>query len=210
MLRNANTTESEILLGNTQLIGLFFLLAVLLGVAFTAGFMLGHGSFSKKAEAVAAAAPGPPSDTGARTAVVEPAPTAATTPESTATPEPSARSAGPTASESATAQKATENVPKTAKKPIEEPAPRTRSGQSEAFAPQPGQTFLQVAAELHDSAASAASVLNKAGFNAHVVLAPNGKLFRVIVGPVKDKNDLAATRDALKAKGFLQVIVRNY
>jgi hypothetical protein len=84
MLRNANTTESEILLGNTQLIGLFFLLAVLLGVAFTAGFMLGHGSFSKKAEAVAAAAPGPPSDTGARTAVVEPAPTAATTPESTA------------------------------------------------------------------------------------------------------------------------------
>ena len=76
MLRNANTTESEILLGNTQLIGLFFLLAVLLGVAFTAGFMLGHGSFGKKAEAVAAAAPGPPSDAGARTAVVEPAPTA--------------------------------------------------------------------------------------------------------------------------------------
>ena len=75
-------------------------------------------------------------------------------------------------------------------------------GQTEAFAPQPGQTFLQVAAELHDSAASAASVLNKAGFNAHVVLAPGGKLFRVLVGPVKDKNDLAATRDALKAKGL--------
>ena len=47
MLRNANS-ESEILLGNTQLIGIFFLLAVLLGVAFTAGFMLGHGSFGKK------------------------------------------------------------------------------------------------------------------------------------------------------------------
>jgi cell division septation protein DedD len=205
MLRNANS-ESEILLGNTQLIGIFFLLAVLLGVAFTAGFMLGHGSFGKKAEAVATAAPAASSsDTGPRTAVVEPAVPAATTPESTAT-EPAPTPASP----STTKAEKTEDVPKPAKKlPTEEPAPKSRPG-TDAFAPQPGQTFLQVAAELHDSAASAASVLNKAGFNAHVALAPNGKLFRVLVGPVKDKNDLAATRDALKAKGFLQVIVRNY
>jgi cell division septation protein DedD len=205
MLRNANS-ESEILLGNTQLIGIFFLLAVLLGVAFTAGFMLGHGSFGKKAEAVATAAPvTPSSDAGPRTAVVEPAVPAATTTESSATPEPVPSPASPPK-----AEKTTEDVPKPSKKaPIEEPAPKSRSGTDE-FAPQPGQTFLQVAAELHDSAASAASVLNKAGFNAHVALAPNGKLFRVLVGPVKDKNDLAATRDALKAKGFLKVIVRTY
>lgn len=206
MLRNANS-ESEILLGNTQLIGIFFLLAVLLGVAFTAGFMLGHGSFGKKAEAVATGAPATSSsDTGPRTAVVEPAVPAATTPESTGT-EPAPTPASPSTTK---AEKTTEDVPKPAKKPpTEEPAPKPRSG-SDAFAPQPGQTFLQVAAELHDSAASAASVLNKSGFNAHVALAPNGKLFRVLVGPVKDKNDLAATRDALKAKGFLTVIVRTY
>ncbi len=205
MSRNANS-ESEILLGNTQLIGIFFLLAVLLGIAFTAGFMLGHGSFGKKTDAVATAAPlTPSSDTGPRTAVVEPATPAPTTPEATTT-EP----APPPASPIAKAEKTPEDVPKPAKKqPIEEPAPKPRSG-TDAFAPQPGETYLQVAAELHDSAASAASVLNKSGFNAHVALAPNGKLFRVLVGPVKDKNDLAATRDALKAKGFLKVLVRTY
>ncbi|MGA7410003.1 MAG: SPOR domain-containing protein [Bryobacteraceae bacterium] len=213
MLRNANS-ESEILLGNTQLIGIFFLLAVLLGVAFTAGFMLGHGSFGgKKIDPVtAAASPTPASDSGARTAVVEPAPPPASAPESKVAPEPAASPTAPPPGDSvATDQKHTDSPKAAAKKPpIDEPAPRTRPGQTEAFAPQPGQTFLQVAAELHDSAASAASVLNKAGFNTHVVLAPGGKLFRVLVGPVKDKNDLAATRDALKAKGFQKVIVRNY
>ncbi len=204
MLRQANN-ESEILLGNTQLIGIFFLLAVLLGVAFTAGFMLGHGSFSKKADALTATAAAP-ADTGARTAVVEPAPPPASGSESA---EPAASSARPSVNPAPPAVKTEAPPPPAQKSAVEEP-PKTRPGQTEAFAPQPGETFLQVAAELHDSAASAASVLNKAGFNAHVVLAPGGKLFRVLVGPVKDKNDLAATRDALKAKGFLKVIVRTY
>jgi cell division septation protein DedD len=202
MLRNANP-ESEILLGNTQLIGIFFLLAVLLGVAFTAGFMLGHGSFGKKSEAVAALSSVPPADTGARTVVVDPAPTSASNPAETAP------SASPLGGKSKTPEKA-EPAPLPAEKPAATEAAPARSDQIEGFSPQPGQTFLQVAAELHDSAASAASVLNKSGFNAHVVLAPNGKLFRVLVGPVKDKSDLATTRDALKAKGFLKVIVRNY
>lgn len=203
MLRNADG-ESEILLGNTQLIGLFFLLAVLLGISFTAGFMLGHGSFGgKKTEAsTVAASPAQTPNAGARTEVVEPAPSAASA--ETVAP------AGP-ASNSSTDQKTTPDSSKTDKKlSTEEAAPPVRPEQNEAFVPQPGQTFLQVAAELHDSAASTAAVLNKRGFNTHVVLAPNGKLFRVLVGPVKDKADLAATRDALKAKGFLQVIVRNY
>jgi len=211
MLRNVNG-ESEILLGNTQLIGLFFLLAVLLGVSFTAGFMLGHGSFGgKKTEFAAATAPGSTPETGARTAVVEPPSSVPSSSASKVAPEPAAKPDGQSASTSAVDQKITEDSPKTATTPpAEEAAPKARPEETEAFVPQPGQTFLQVAAELHDSAASAAAVLNKAGFRTHVVLAPNGKLFRVLVGPVKDKADLAATRDALKAKGFLQVIVRNY
>lgn len=210
MLRNADG-ESEILLGNTQLIGLFFLLAVLLGVSFTAGFMLGHGSFGKKADAVAATPSVPQADSGGRTELVQPADPAAHGSESRAEPAPTAASATPSPSEAAVDQKTAEASPKPAPKPppVEE-APKARPGQIEPFVPQPGQTFLQVAAELHDSAVSAASVLNRSGFNTHVVLAPNGKLFRVLVGPVKDKADLAATRDALKAKGFLQVIVRTY
>jgi len=209
MLRNVDG-ESEILLGNTQLIGLFFLLAVLLGISFTAGFMLGHGSFGKKADTVAATPPVPQAESGGITELVQPADSAARSSQSKAAPEPIPAPATPPPSETAADQKTSEAAPKAAPKPPVEEAPKARPGQIEPFVPQSGQTFLQVAAELHDSAVSAASVLNRAGFNTHVVLAPNGKLFRVLVGPVKDKADLAATRDALKAKGFLQVIVRTY
>ena len=34
--------EREILLGNKQLLGIFFVLAILFGVFFTAGYMVGH------------------------------------------------------------------------------------------------------------------------------------------------------------------------
>ena len=43
--------EREILLGNKQLLGIFFVLAVLFGVFFTAGYMVGrNGSAKKSAE----------------------------------------------------------------------------------------------------------------------------------------------------------------
>jgi cell division protein FtsN len=205
MLRNQEG-ESEILLGNTQLIGLFFLLAVLLGISFTAGYMLGHGSFgSKKVADVATLTASPNSDGALPTKTVEPPPPAGGGTES-APPqtEPIRQASGKTA----------DTTPPG--KPVAKPAPvepETRplsSGQPGVFEPQPGQIFLQVAAELHDSAGSTAAALVKSGFNAHIVLAPNGKLYRVMVGPLKDKADLAATRESLKKKGFLQVIVRNY
>jgi cell division protein FtsN len=204
MLRNADG-ESEILLGNSQLIGLFFLLAVLLGVSFTAGFMLGHGSFGSKkpAELTGANGSGPGEDTGQMTKVVQPPPPSTAT--SDPTPNPPAKPEGGSPEPDKISEKQPTPVEKT-----EPTGTQQKPRQTTVFEPQPGQTFLQVAAELHDSAASTASVLNRSGFAAHVVLAPNGKLFRVLVGPVKDKSDLSATRDALKKKGFLQVIVRTY
>ena len=59
MLRT-NDRESEILLGNKQLLGIFFAVALLLGVAFYGGYMVGRSSSAKKAldcpETAAAAA----------------------------------------------------------------------------------------------------------------------------------------------------------
>ena len=48
MLRSSES-ETEILLGNKQLVGIFFLVAVLIGVAFGGGYMLGRGAGEKKA-----------------------------------------------------------------------------------------------------------------------------------------------------------------
>src|SRR3954453_6819377 len=59
MLRT-NDRESEILLGNKQLLGIFFAVALLLGVAFYGGYMVGHNSSTKTPSAnpeTAAAAP---------------------------------------------------------------------------------------------------------------------------------------------------------
>src|SRR5438132_8880047 len=59
MLRT-NDRESEILLGNKQLLGIFFAVALLLGVAFYGGYMVGRSSSAKKASAGSeAAAPAP-------------------------------------------------------------------------------------------------------------------------------------------------------
>ncbi len=43
MLRTSDR-ETEILLSNTQILGIFFVLAILLGIAFTGGYMVGRGS----------------------------------------------------------------------------------------------------------------------------------------------------------------------
>ncbi len=52
MLRT-NERESEILLGNKQLLGIFFAVALLLGVAFYGGYMVGRNSSGKKASVAA-------------------------------------------------------------------------------------------------------------------------------------------------------------
>src|SRR4051794_20674856 len=50
MLRTGER-ETEILLGNKQLLGIFFVVAILLGMAFTGGYMVGRSSVDKKGSA---------------------------------------------------------------------------------------------------------------------------------------------------------------
>ena len=76
--------------------------------------------------------------------------------------------------------------------------------------PRRGQTYLQVAAVSRSEAEAVATVLSKKGFNAHVAPRPGTKLFRVLVGPVRDAGELSSTRDALMHKGFRQVFVQRY
>jgi cell division septation protein DedD len=63
-----------------------------------------------------------------------------------------------------------------------------------------------------DEAEAIADVLRKKGFRAHAVPKPgSNKLYRVIVGPVRDAGDLRSTRDALhNTAGFREVIVQRY
>jgi cell division septation protein DedD len=202
MLRSSES-ETEILLGNKQLLGIFFLVAVLIGVAFGGGYMLGRGASDKKT----ASEPTPIKETAA-------APAANATGGETRTVSPS-DSALPDANTSeqaaeqpvlgspkhAAAVQGGARPPQTA---LSEPDPTN-------FAPLNGQEFLQVAALPRGEALSVADVLRKKGFQAHAVPVPsNPKLYRVIVGPVRDVADLSSTREELRKTGFGKVIVQKY
>src|ERR1700750_2146180 len=73
--------EKEILLGNKQLLGIFFVLAILFGVFFTAGYMVGRTTGEKKPVETAAAATSTPAETasanGGENHAVSPDPTTA-------------------------------------------------------------------------------------------------------------------------------------
>ncbi|HEY7306650.1 MAG TPA: SPOR domain-containing protein [Bryobacteraceae bacterium] len=206
MLRSSET-ETEILLGNKQLLGIFFLVAVLIGVAFGGGYMLGRGSGGKKAAGPAVtsvnskdtAAPSPANPAGGETRTVSP-PEAIAPDTNTPSDQPSETPALGSPKHR-TAAKAEAALPEVA-------APADASPN---FLPQSGQEFLQVAAVPRNEALSVADVLRKKGFRAHAVPVPgNVKLYRVIVGPLRDVADLSSTREELRKTGFGKVIVQKY
>lgn len=203
MLRSSES-ETEILLGNKQLLGIFFLVAVLIGVAFGGGYMLGRGAGDKK---VASTPPAPVKDAAVPTAAN---PTGGET--RTVSPSDSALPEANT-SEQASEQPVLGSRKHANPAPAEVQSPQmaTEAGNPTNFAPQSGQEFLQVAAVPRSEALSVADVLRKKGFRAHAVPVPtNAKLYRVIVGPVRDVADLSSTREELRKTGFGKVIVQKY
>src|SRR5215472_15491535 len=177
MLRSSES-ETEILLGNKQLLGIFFLVAALIGVAFGGGFMLGRGAGDKKvASPSPAAKEAPPSKApnpaGGETRTVSP-------------PDTLAPDAGTPGDHQANQPALGEPKHKGEAKTESTPADTgTVSGAAANFLPQTGQEFLQVAAVPRNEAENVADVLRKKGFSAHAVPVPgNAKLYRVIVGPV--------------------------
>jgi cell division septation protein DedD len=221
MLRTSDS-ETEILLGNKQLIGIFFVLAVLVGVAFYGGYMVGRGTAEKKS-VPAVSAPAPKGETAAAASQDAaggethsfPADTAVAG-EQTSSPRTGAVHAVP--SNSVDRSRSIEEQPlgSPSRKPVESAhAPYSRASASDlapdVFAPQSGEQFLQVAAVSKDEAEAVADVLHKKGFRAHAVPKPgNQKLYRVLIGPISDAGDLSSTREALRRTGFREVIVQRY
>ena len=210
MLRTSES-ETEILLGNKQLLGIFFVVVILLGVAFAGGYKLGQAS--KKAPATVAdqAASPDATGTGGETHSVPAEASPADTTHQAESPVAQAPVSAPPSGEdepplgSKRRSKPTQPV-EPQPEPVA-PAPANASG----FAPQTGQMFLQVAAVGRDEAEAVADVLHKKGFHAHAVPKPgNPKIYRVLIGPVHDAADLSSTRDSLRKTGFREVIVQRY
>jgi cell division septation protein DedD len=232
MLRTSDG-ETEILLGNKQLLGIFFVVVILLGVAFAGGYKIGQGS--KKPGFLASTGDQPATSTSTgpgetHSVPAEGAPASANSSSdgsiSPTSERPPQTEAPPPASPAETAPAQTtqaretplgshSNAGKTPKSaPAEDPeaaGPPPPVPSRLAFTPQPGQMFLQVAAVGRDEAEAIADVLRKKNFHAHAVPKPGStKLYRVIIGPVRDASDLSSTRTALRNTGFREIIVQKY
>lgn len=206
MLRNGDS-ETEIVLGNKQLLGIFFVVAVLLGVAFYGGYMVGKAAPGKSVQAAStgtATSPSAPTTGETKTIPGETSSGADVNPTDATEPPPPEPPLGTPKAAKRKEQPASDTI---ATAPVE-PTPAKMSAN---FTPEPGQQFLQVAAVGRDQALGVADVLHAKGFRAHAVPKPGDpRVYRVLIGPLRDAGDLSTTRDALRTIGFREVIVQKY
>ena len=183
-----NDGEFELILGNRQLLSVFFIIVILLGVFFTMGYIVGRNS----APLVADSTP-PPKSTNPPMVVETPArPTEST-------PAPAAEPQTPAAVEPPKPAPEPEPTPVAPAK-ASEPA---KTAKSDAKArPVAGQAYLQLAATSRHEAEIMVDVLHKKGFRALLAeIDERPGTFRVLVGPVLD-NTTNKIRADLQGAGF--------
>jgi outer membrane biosynthesis protein TonB len=199
--------EFELILANRQLLSVFFIVVILLGVFFTMGYIVGRNSGTPPVDVASARKPeGKPmvvdspakadsSDTAAPAPVETPAPKATQPqqpPPEEAKPEPRVepKPEPPPVKKEAPTKKEKE-------KAKEKAAPSTPSAQ-----PAAGQTYLQLVATAKAEADVMVDVLHQKKFKAVAVEIPEKPgLFRVYVGPLGD-GTLNKTRSDLTSAGF--------
>ena len=207
--------EFELILGNRQLISVFLIVVILLGVFFSMGYIVGRNSAPAPTETAQNKAPAtrlPNSDSPAASETAKPAEPAAPASDVAASPreeaathpaKESAREESPAPPAQRAAQKTKPSATASAP-PVESPAAPA------AGEPAPGQ-YWQVVATARPDAEIITEALTKKGFHALMAPAPNRDgVFRVLVGPLKDAGSQAQTRTSLEAAGFKNPIVRKY
>lgn len=211
--------EFELILGNKQLLSVFFIVVVLLGVFFTMGYIVGKNSLPPEVAGRGSPVVIDPTGSGKKEPaglVVDPVRPSALDPRPTPTPEPApVATREPTPPPSREPTPSPTRVPTPTPKPTPAPTPPppaqaknpalTTSGE-----PAAGQTFLQVVASTRPDCEIIVDVLKRKGFQAVIAPGPSEKLYRVLVGPLPDAATLSKTRSDLEAAGFQKPYMRKY
>jgi cell division septation protein DedD len=194
--------EKELVLGNKQLISLFFVAVALCGVFFAMGYMIGRNT-SKSAVAnlegttpAAVASPEPQSPLPQSQDREPPRETAPT--DETAPPDKTPTAgAGPAASQPA---------------PVQSGAPvastQTQAAHDTPAEPEAGATYLQVTALRRADADNLVKTLREQNFPALLADSSKPDLFRVLVGPYHQTADVADAKARLKSLGFANAFVQ--
>ena len=210
--------EFELILGNRQLLSVFFIVVALLSVFFTMGYIVGRNSgpvvasesASRKSDAkplvVESKVPpetAPVSTPPKETAVQQPEPAkSAPAPEpvkETAKAEPTPDADKPSKSKAELKAEAREKAKKEKAETVKTEAKQEKAKPSIG---QPSGSYLQLAATTPHEAEAVVEVLRKKDFKAIAAEVPEKPgLFRVLVGPIPD-GAVNKTRADLIAAGF--------
>lgn len=201
MMTKTNDGEQEVVIGNKQLLGIFFVVVVLLSIFFTMGYIIGRNTANAGGAQTTAAAAAPvpaarqdaPAERGdpmPQPIQQEPAPTPSRTIDNAARTRPAEPyTTGATAAAPVTTD-------------TEAPAVATPAASPE------GDLYLQVAAIPRPDAETERKVLRERGFPTVIGESSKPGLFRVLVGPFKDLPSLHISKDALKKAGFDSFVVK--
>jgi type IV secretory pathway VirB10-like protein len=218
-MRNNETGEFELVVGNRQLLSGFFIVVLLFAVAFAMGYVVGENSRSAKAQTEVAGTGTPgatPGETRPQPASAAPATPPAATPTQPSDP-PQPTPADPTPQPSTRPSRdvppPTRDVPPSKREvppPSREVPPPVREAKTApaAAAPSaplaeapPGSYWQVLATANRDSAQDMVRSLQDKGLPASLSPGPNN-LTRVLVGPYHDTQSLGRAKTELEAAGL--------
>jgi cell division septation protein DedD len=213
-LAKTDDGEFELILGNRQLISVFLIVVILLGVFFSMGYIVGRNSAPAASTSTTAQAGRPNVVDPSSRKDTEPASTAqppATEPTPAAPPETKSQSNRPIAEKTAPEKREPMSPPITppTKKTEPPPPPPERVPAATGDQPSPG-IYWQVAASPRQGAEVVAAALRKKGMQVVLVPVPDKNLFRVMVGPYADASAAAAVRPQLDDAGFKGPIQKKF
>jgi len=202
-MRNNETGEFELIIGNRQLLSGFFIVVLLFAVAFAMGYVVGQNS-PRSAKLAAEAASVTPSTTGEaqRPSSVSPAsnpPAPVPAPEGTQAP-PSDASAQPNAEAAKPADTAAANPNAQPAQPAAVPAAKSYPEPPAAAA----GAYWQVIAVAQPDVDLYYKILKEHGFPTYVEPGTKG-LMRVLVGPYPDHDLMGKAKDEITKLGFKPV-----
>jgi cell division septation protein DedD len=199
-MRNDESGEFEVVLGNRQLLSGFFIVVVLFGVFFTMGYIVGRNS--APSERTATPPPAAPLQADAR----EPAAGAALPAESVEAPETPGGEEEPAPLSSTQPVRQEEAEAAAPAEPERAPAPEDTAPPAPGLVePGAGDVYLQVMAVRRPEAEVVAKTLRAKGFRTVLGQGPN-QLVRVLVGPFHDTASLGQAKAGLENAGFHPIV----
>ena len=203
-MRNNETGEFELVVGDRQLLSAFFIVVLLCAVAFAMGYVVGQNAPRSGKATAEGTAPAPSAGQGAdaRPQPLPPAATPAPTPAASESSDKSADSAP-----QPTTQPAQGSEPAKPQTKAAAPAAQTSPAaptEPVAAADLPAGSYWQVMAVAQTQAEILRTTLKDHGFQ--VYLSPGSKgLIRVLVGPYPDTQSMGKAKTDLEAAGLRPV-----